>query len=73
MHAIPTLCICGVPKNPNLSSLDLGIAQNLGLALESSLQSDLEPEQCRPGRQMGCELGQTHCSPYSASNPQTCQ
>jgi len=34
-------------ENLNLSSLDLGSACNIGPALESSPQSNLESEQCR--------------------------
>ena len=49
MQAQPSLCPCGVPKN--LSSLELGSAQNAGPALDSALQSTLEPEQCRPVKQ----------------------
>ena len=30
------LCLCGVPENLNLSSLDLGSARNPGPALDSS-------------------------------------
>ena len=33
-----TLCLCGVPENLNLSSLDLGSARNPGLALDSSAE-----------------------------------
>ena len=75
-HAEPSLCLCGVPKNPNLrpgNCLDLGISQNLGLVLDNTLQSDLEPEQCRPGKHMGCERGQTHCSPYTECTTHTHQ
>ena len=35
-QAQPSLCLCGVPKNLNLSSLDLGSAHNPGPALDSS-------------------------------------
>ena len=34
--AQPSLCLCGVPKNLNLSSLVLGNARNPGPALDSS-------------------------------------
>ena len=44
--------LCRLPKNLNLSSLDLGTAQDAGPTLDSTLQSNLEPEQCR--------LGNTH-------------
>ena len=39
MHARPSLCLCGVPENLNLSSLDLGSARNSGPALEQPLSS----------------------------------
>ena len=35
-HAQLSLCLCGVPENLNLSSLDLGSACNPGPALDSS-------------------------------------
>ena len=35
-QAQPSLCLCGVPKNLNLSGLDLGSAHNPGPALDSS-------------------------------------
>ena len=35
-QAQPSLCLCGVPENLNLSSLDLGNAQNPGAILDSS-------------------------------------
>ena len=34
-QAQPSLCLCGVPKNLNLSGLDLGSAHNPGPALDS--------------------------------------
>ena len=36
MQAQPSLCLCGVPKNLNLSGLDLGSAHNPGPGLDSS-------------------------------------
>ena len=35
-QAQPSLCLCGVPKNLNLSGLDLGSACNIGPTLDSS-------------------------------------
>ena len=35
-QAQPTLCLCGLPENLNLSSLDLGSTRNPGPALDSS-------------------------------------
>ena len=55
-----SLCLCGVPKNLNLSSLDLGSPRKPGPALDSALQSTLEPEQCRPGK---------HTPPSAGANP----
>ena len=50
-NAGPTkLFLCGVPKNLNLSGLNLGSACNPGPASDSSWQSNLEPEQCRLGK-----------------------
>ena len=43
MQAQPSLRLCGVPENLNLSGLDLGSAYNPGLASDSSWQSNLEP------------------------------
>ena len=45
--AQPSLCLCGVPKNLNLSYLDLGNAYKSGPSSESSQQSNLEPEKYR--------------------------
>ena len=45
MQAQLSLCLCGVPENLNLSGLDLGSARNPGPALDSSPQSNLEPDQ----------------------------
>ena len=67
------LCLCGVPKNLNLSALDLGSARNPGLALDSSQQSNLEPEQCRPGKHTHHEWGQAQCGPDTVSTPDTRQ
>ena len=50
MHIHPSLYPCRVPENLNLSGLDLESAQNAGPTLDSTLQSTLEPEQCRPGK-----------------------
>ena len=36
LQAQPSLCLCGVPENLNLSGLDLGSAWNPGPALDSS-------------------------------------
>ena len=49
-QAQPSLRLCGVPKNLNLSSLDLGRACNPGMASDSSQQSNLESAQCRLGK-----------------------
>ena len=72
-HAQLSLCLCGVPENLNLSGLDLGSAHNPGPALDSSPQSNLEPEQCIPGKHTHRELEQTQCGPDTASTPHTCQ
>ena len=42
--------LCGAPESLNLSGSDLGSARNPQPALDSSLQSNLEPEKCRPGK-----------------------
>ena len=72
-QAQPSLCLCGIPKNLNLSSLGLGSACDPGPLWTVPLQSNLEPEQCRPGKHMRCELGQTQCGPYTVSTPHTRQ
>ena len=60
-QAQPSLYICEVPENLNLSGLDLGSACNPGPASDSSQQSNLGPEQCRLGKHTHRECGQTHC------------
>ena len=70
--AQPSLRLCGVPENLKLSGLDLGSACNLGPASDSSRQSGLEPEQCRPGKHAPW-VGQTQCGPGTASAPHTRQ
>ena len=72
-QAQPSLCLCGVPKNLNLSGLGLGSARNPGLALDSSPAEILEPEQCRPGKHTSHEWGQTQCGLDTVSIPHTCQ
>ena len=44
------VCLCGIPGNLNLNSLELGNALNPGPTSDSSRQSNLEPEQCRLGK-----------------------
>ena len=61
MQSQATLRLCGVPKNLNLSGLDLEKARNPGPASESSQKSNLEPEQCRLGEHTCREQGQTQC------------
>ena len=60
MQALPSLYLCGVPKNLNLSGLDLGRAHNPGTASDSSQQSNLEPKQCKTGK--------AH-TPWARANP----
>ena len=50
MQAQPSLHLCGVPKNLNLSGLDLGNACKPEPISDSSQQSNLESEQCRLGK-----------------------
>ena len=69
----PSLHLCGVPENLNLSGLDLGSARNPGPASDSSRGSNLEPEQCRLGKHTRCEWGQSQCGPGTASTPHTRQ
>ena len=66
----PSLCLCGVPENLNLSRLDLGSAYNSGSASDSYWQSNLEPKQCKLGKHTCHERGQTQCGRDSVS---TCQ
>ena len=68
-----SLCLCGVPENLNLSSLDLGSAYNLGPLWTAPLQSSLEPEQCRLGKHRLHDRGQTQCGPDTVSAPHTRQ
>ena len=60
-QAQPSLHLCGVPKNLNLSGLDLGCAHNPGPASDSSQHSNLQPEQCRQGKHTRHERGQIQC------------
>ena len=50
MQTQSSLRLCEVPENLNLSGFDLGSALNTGPASDSSLQSNLKPEQCRLGK-----------------------
>ena len=59
MQAQPSLRLCGVPENLNLSGLDLESARNPGPASDSSQQNNLEPKQCRQGKHTRREQGQT--------------
>ena len=59
-HVQPSLHLCSVPQNLNLSNLDLGSAGNAGPILDSTLQSNLQPEQCRPRK---------HTPPWASENP----
>ena len=59
-QAQPSLCLCGVPENLNLSGLDLGSAHNPGPALDSS-----------PAEQAGAwavQTGKAH-TPWVGANP----
>ena len=69
-QAQPSLRLCGVPKNLNLSNLDLGSARNPGPASDSSQQSNLEPEKCRPWKHTSPERGQTQFGWSTASTHQ---
>ena len=69
-QAQPSLCLCGVPENLNLSSLDLGNACKPEHTSESSLQSNLESEQCRLGKHTCHKQGQTQCGWITVN---TCQ
>ena len=70
MQAQPSLRLCGVSKNLNLSSLDLGSACKPGPTSDSSQQSNLEPKQCRQGKHTRHERGQTQCGRDTASTRQ---
>ena len=60
-QAQPSLYICEVPENLNLSGLDLGSACKPGPTSDSSWQSNLESEQCRLVKHTRHEQGQTQC------------
>ena len=72
-QAQPSLRLCGVPENLNLSSLDLGSACNPGPASDISQQSNLDPEQCRLAKHICREQGQIQCGRDTASTPYTWQ
>ena len=57
----PSLWLCGVPENLNLSGLDLRSACKPESPSDSSRQSNLESEQCRLGKHTRRERGQTQC------------
>ena len=65
-----SLLLWGLPEYLNLSGLDLGSTYNPGPASESSLQSNLDPEQCRQGKHTLRELGQTQCGQDTVSTRQ---
>ena len=65
--------LCGAPESLNLSGSDLGSARNPQPALDSSLQSNLEPEKCRPGKHTHREQGQIQCGQDTASAPHASQ
>ena len=69
----PSLCLCRVPENPNLSGLDLGSPWNRGLPQTVPWQSNLEPEQYRLGKHTRCEWGQTQCGRDTVNTPHTHQ
>ena len=69
-QAQPSLHLCGVLENLNLSGLDLGSACNPGPASDSSRQSKLESEQCRLGKHTCRERGQTQCGWITVSTHQ---
>ena len=69
-QAQPSLRLCGVPENLNLSSLDLRSACKPEPASDSSQQSNLESEQCRLGKHTRREWGKTQCG---WNNVSTCQ
>ena len=73
MQAQPSLPLCEVPENLNLSNLDLGSAHKPGPGSDSSQQSNLDSEQFRLGRHICCEQGQTQCGWIIVSTPHTCQ
>ena len=72
-QAQPSLCHCGVPKNLNLSGLDLGSAPSPGLTTDSSLAEQPRAWKCRPWKHTRSERGQTQCGWDTASTPHTCQ
>ena len=69
-QAQPSLGLCGVPENLNLSGSDLGSANKPGPVSDSSQQSNLEPEKCRPWKHTRGEWGQLQCrwNPVSIPN-----
>ena len=69
-QAQPSLCLCGVPENLNLSSLDLESPCNPGPTSDSSQQSNLEPKQCRQGKHKHHVWGQAQCGQDTVSTHQ---
>ena len=72
-QAQQSMHLCEVTENLNLSCLDLGSARNPEPASDSSCQSNLEPEKCRPWKHTRHERGQTQCVWNTVSTPHTRQ
>ena len=72
-QAQPSLRLWGVLKNLNLSSLDLESVHNPGPTSDSSRQSNLEAEKCRPWKHTRGEQGKTQWGWNTASTPHTRQ
>ena len=73
LQAQLSLHLGGVLENLNLSGLDLESARNPGPTSDSCWQSNLDPEQCRPGNHTHPEQGQTQCGWNTMSTPHTRQ
>ena len=70
----PSLHLCGIPENLNLSGLDLGSACTPGPTSDSSpAEQPREPEKCRLGKCTCRERGQTQGGQDTASTPHTHQ
>ena len=61
------------PRTQTWAAWNWEVHKTQGLLLGVPQQSNLEPEQCRPGKHTSHELGQTQCGPYTASTPHTHQ
>ena len=72
-HGPNWVCVLWSMREPEAEQLNLGSSRNPDPLCTVPVQSNLEPEHCRPVKHMCHELGQTQCGPYTVNTPHTCQ